>query len=208
MPKKTEAELLQEADRQAEDALARMEQPAETYLAGNLEFEEEQREGEAKSVLQAEDQRSAASDRARIVRLEELVEKNSRLVQALLEGFKSGSASALILPATPDDLPRPHKQWTEAELQELVSITIFPETDPNQNRPVSVAPNGVSYSIPRGVPTRVPRCVALILEQAVIESWEHPIEGGQYVAQKTDLTPLTTTLPVLRRLPRFNFAYN
>jgi hypothetical protein len=95
-----------------------------------------------------------------------------------------------------------------AELDELLTITVFPETDPNQNRPLTPALNGVVYTIPRGVPTRIPRKVALILEQAVIDSWEYPIENGRYVAQKADLSTLTTTLPVHRRLPRFNFAYS
>jgi hypothetical protein len=35
---------------------------------------------------------------------------------------------------------------------------------------------------------------------------EHPIENGRYLAQKADLTPMTTTAGIRRSVPRFNFS--
>lgn len=195
--KKTEAELLQEAERQAEAALAHMPEPAPEYAGGDTESDEQALGAE----VQAEDRRSDATDRDRLLRLEKMME-------SLVANLPQSQAAPLIVPAAPDDVPRKRKEWTRDELAELLTITIFPESDPNQNRPVDVAINGQSYAIPRGVPTRVPRAVALVLEQAVVDSWEFPIENGRYVAQKSDLTTLTTTLPVHRRTPRFNFAYS
>lgn len=200
-PPKTDAELTEEASRQAEAALTQLGEPAQTYLSGGLEEEEQVAAQAAAAQAQAADQQSDASEHARLARLEQLVD-------TLLAGFQHGSSAPLVLPATAADLPRKKKHWTPEELVELITITIFQESDPNLNRPVDVSPNGIRFTIPRGVPTRVPRYVALVLEDACIESWEHPIENGNYVAQKTDLSEFTTTPPVRRRTPRFNFSYS
>ena len=203
MARKTEAEQREEAEREAQATLQAMPEPVSQYVTGSVEDDEAQAAAELAAEEQAADADSDTSAEARILRLEQLFEENTRLLRQLLE---KNHTVPLILPASADALPRKGKDWTQEELETLVSITIFPESDPHMNRPVDVALNGTTYSIPRGEPYRVPRAVVLVLEAAVIESWEHPIENGLHIAQKTDLTPLTTTPPVLRRYPRFNFA--
>lgn len=198
--RKSEAELLQESEQQAEAALKTLPTPTQDYLTGSVEEDERQTEAEAAMLAKSEDERSSASDRDRLLRLEALAEQQAKLIADL----KAGAAQSIIGVGA-DELPVRQKQWSEEELRELVTITIFADSDPNQNRPVSVAHNGTVYTMPRGKPVRVPRFVVQVLENAKITSWEYPLANGQFGA-KTDLTPMTTSTPVLRSYPRFNFA--
>jgi hypothetical protein len=209
MAKKTEAELLQEADRQAQDALTQLGTPEQTYVGGALEFEQEQDEAEAIQLERALDRESDASDRARLLRLEECMADQAKLLMDLMQEFRSLRihTTGTIIPATEADLPVRSRALSDEELNQLVTITIFADPDPKQNRPVEVTVNGQKWRIERGAPVRVPRFVVEVLEHATIDTWEYPVEGGRYVAQKTDLTPMTTSPPVHRKYPRFNFAY-
>lgn len=205
--RKSESELLEEQERQAVAASKALPEPEQVFVTENLEADEQQAEAEAKKEAQQEDQRSDATDRDRILKLEELTARQAAMIQDLLRSGQLNPAAAQVVVASAEDLPRPRKPLSQAEIYELVSITIFADgAEPSQNRPVSVSVNGQQWNIPRGKPYRVPRFVVEVLEQAVIESWEHPVENGQFLPRQ-DLTPMTTSLGVLKRYPRFNFAY-
>lgn len=51
-----------------------------------------------------------------------------------------------------------------------VKIKLFKSRDDKYNKPQIVCLNGVTYSVPRGVETEVPRGVAEILQNAEIQN--------------------------------------
>lgn len=186
MGKKTEAEHFEEAQRHAEALLAAMPEPEQSYAGGEEPIPPVEADPEAEAD---------ALDRGRILRLERMVEQlTARSTQIAVAGVAEMPPTA------------PRRPYTQAELNELVTVTLFENSDPNENRPIPLAPEGDLRWLPRGIPTRIPRKHLLVLIAAQIESVEHPIENGRYVAQKTDLSPMTTTPGVVRKTPRFHFS--
>ncbi|MBQ2613789.1 MAG: hypothetical protein IJB80_00450 [Clostridia bacterium] len=58
-----------------------------------------------------------------------------------------------------------NKQATEAYYKELVPVLLMKDNSRYKDD-VTVTVNGVNYQIQRGVPVKVPRCVALVLERS------------------------------------------
>jgi hypothetical protein len=87
--------------------------------------------------------------------------------------------------------------------KELVKIYIAPHA--NENRPITGCVNGNAFSVPYGELTTVSRAVLEVLQHAVIDTWEYPIENGRYLGVRSPDQPhMTPSLPIHRKTPRFS----
>lgn len=64
------------------------------------------------------------------------------------------------------DVPDTAKVWTEEELWEIVTVNLPPIRGVEKQEAQFVAVNGREWVVPRGVDFDLPRCAALVLQQA------------------------------------------
>ncbi len=200
MPKKTDAELTEELERRAEDAVAHTPVPKQTYMVGSLEFEEEQAEHDAQAEAITEDQLSNDKVMKRLVLLEEQYAENAKLMRLIAQrmGFLDDQ------PDTPDGKHAVNPQTPQINPDAKVRIFINPSEDPARNWPVPVGVNGSLRYLPRGEYIEVTQAELEVLRHAVVEGWHLPVGNDDNpMAPKPSRNQLALSQPVPYKQTRF-----
>lgn len=200
-PKKSPAELAQEAENQAQDALKHMAPPEQVRLSGPPE---EEQAAQAEAQAQAE-----RAEEAGQLDVEQRLEQMAAIIAELTAKppARKGQTpdNPLILMPTPEQPVEAPAPLSKEQAWRPVVIYVLRDADGTME-PIHVnVGDQWKFAIPRECNVRVPFCVTKVLDDAVIRSKEFLIEGNQYLAQKKDLTPLTVSEPVETVQKRFHY---
>jgi hypothetical protein len=197
MGRPTESALKEQADRKAKDLLKQNPEPAVPLVASSIEQQAE--EGAALDVEQEriEDQMSNAALRRQVEDLKELFEKQTALVTRMLgkAGFKENDEARGAEVFIPADTP----------LDAIITIFILEGATQAEKEPVMLGVNGHQRFIPRGRYVQVTQSELGVLQDAVYEGEEFPIDNDTPLGRRVSTAHLTPSLPVKYRKPRFHF---
>lgn len=197
MGRPTESELKEQAEKRAKDLLKENPEPRIPLLASNIEQHEEEQHALDKEQERVEDRQSNAVLRAQVEELKELFEKQTALVTRLLgkAGFKENDEARGAEVFIPKDVP----------LDAIITIFILEGSTQAEKEPVLLGVNGHQRFVPRGKYIQVTQSELGVLQDAVYEGEEFPVDNDTPLGRRVSNAFLTPSMPVTYRKPRFHF---
>ena len=190
---KPQSEQLQEEEKKVADFLKNNPVP-EVRVSAGVEQEqarEYQEEKIAERVLN--ESASSAADRQRIEALELKLKQQTDILSQLLKGKMQGLDESEIVRSP--DVP----------LGAIIKVYIMEDGSPGGSDPVFVSPEGESRYLPRGQFVMVTKAELEVLQNAVYEGQEYPVDkGGNYKSPRRGYDHMELSLPVPYKRPRFN----
>jgi hypothetical protein len=197
MGRPSESELKEQAERKAKDLLRENPEPVIPQVASNFAQMAEENAALDKEQERAEDQLSTDALRRQVAEMRELFEKQTALVTRLLgkAGFRENDERRGAEVFMPADTP----------LDAIITIFILEGATPAEKEPVLLGINGRQRFVPRGRYIQVTKSELGILQDAVYEGEEYPVDNDTPLARRVSSAYLTPSVPVKYRKPRFHF---
>ena len=197
MPRPSESELKEQADRRAKDLLEHTPEPVVTFAVSNAEQVAEENHAAEQAQERVENDLSTDALRRQVADLQELFEKQTALVTRVLgkAGFKENDAARGAEVFIPPDVP----------LDAIVTIFILEGATQAEKEPVLLGVNGHQRFVPRGKYIQVTKSELGVLQDAVYEGEEYPVDNDTPLARRLSNAHLTPSIAVKYSKPRFHF---